>query len=554
MKSSTIPQKLSIADQPKKCRPAQLWGPATIAVAAITIGILAGTAINGSAASVLQLLSIVVPIALLVFAGAKWHAEQRIQSWRLKCGELASELETRTSALNDANEHLARAEETRREADAKARHLLEHDALTNLPNRRFLTRHVEGRFAMMRDDAEATFAIMMLDLDRFKEVNDTLGHPAGDELLKLAAQRLTNTLPPQTLAARMGGDEFALVAAGLNSQADAALLAEKVVKAFRTPFQLTKGQRVITQASVGVALYPEHGSDGDTLLSRADLALYEAKSFGRGRYSIYSRELHVSTEQRREIEQDLAHAISEKQFVLHFQPRFSLYTRKIVAIEALLRWNHPTRGELQPVDFIPLAETTGQIDAINFWSIEQACREARIWEEAGHRLMVTVNLSAVQFRKPDISRRILEVIDRTGLSPELLELEVTESVCTRTISGSIERELQRIKGMGVQLAIDDFGMGYSSLAYLKWLPFDTIKIDQSFIGAMLSDDRDHAVVKTVITLAKSLKKNVVAEGVETDEQLDKLIDLGCDEVQGFLLGRPMPIGEMQAQLSRSNTG
>lgn len=532
-------------------RSVRIWQPAALTTLAIGFGMLAGSWLAGANQTLIVGLSIAVPLVLFAIIAERFFSNRRLLPLQQHCRSLEAEAERQAQTVADAKTDLALAEDTKRQADAKAIHLLEHDSLTDLPNRRFLMRHIEGRLAMAQTQANHSLTVMMCDLDRFKEVNDTLGHPAGDELLKLAAKRLLATIPANALAARMGGDEFAVVATGFPTHADAALLAEKIVQAFREPFELSRGHRVVTQSSVGVAVSPDHGEDGDTLLSRADLALYEAKSFGRGRYSLFSRELHVSTEDRRALEADLNKAIDQQQFVLHFQPRFSLMTRDIVAIEALLRWNHPERGELQPADFIGVAESTGQIDAINFWTIEQACREARAWELDGHRVMVTVNLSPVQFRKPDIARRILQVLDRTDLSPELLELEITESVCTRTISGTIERELQRIKGMGVRLAIDDFGTGYSSLAYLKWLPFDTIKIDQSFIGAMIVDERDEAVVKTVITLAKSLKKIVVAEGVEKDEQLDRLIELGCDEAQGYLLGRPMPIGDLKSQLSRS---
>ena len=457
----------------------------------------------------------------------------------------------RADALEEANKQLNHEISERRQSERQTFHLLEHDHLTDLPNRRLLMRHLTS----VLERATATgrrseIAVMMLDLDRFKEINDTLGHPAGDKLLKLAAMRLRDAVSPESMVARMGGDEFALVTGECDSAHDVALLAENVLAAFTPPFAIDNAPNIHSQASIGVALYPEHGEDADTLLSRADLALYEAKSFGRGRYSLYSRELHASMQARRSMETELRTALEEGQFQLAYQPRFSLGSRSLVAVEALLRWRHPTRGDIMPSEFIPLAETTGLIGAIGRWALNDACRQARQWHSEGKRIQIAVNLSPVQFRQHDIARQILEALDEHELPPELLELEITESVCMRTMTGSIERELQRIKGLGVRLAIDDFGTGYSSLSYLKWLPFDIIKIDRSFVGAMRSDQRDRAIVKTIITLAKSLGKVVVAEGVENDGQLDSLLELGCDEAQGYLLGRPMPASEVSALLAR----
>jgi len=498
--------------------------------------LLIGAVTTGQSASVLQWISVLSVIAIAVAGTLLWQAQQCIGELTGEKRRLVEVAAEQTENLRAANARLEAEIAVRRESEAHTLHLLEHDALTSLPNRRYLMRHLADVLDAHQGEL---IAVMMLDLDRFKEINDTLGHPAGDELLRQAAARLGRATVDGDCAARMGGDEFAVVTCRIRDNQHAAERAETVLRAFREPFTLSGSRHVHARASIGVALHPEHGSDADTLLSHADLALYEAKSFGRGRYSLYSTELHEATQARRSTERELRHALDGAQFRLVFQPRFSLRKRRIVGAEALLRWQHPERGELLPDCFVPVAETSGQIGAIGNWALTAACRHAHAWELAGHQISLSVNLSAVQFRQLDLARQVLGALDQSSLSPELLELEITENVCMRTVSGNIERELQRIKGMGVRLAIDNFGTGYSSLAYLKWVPFDSLKIDRSFVAAMTADERDRAVVKTGITLAQSLGKTAVAVGIERDDQLDAVLELGCDEAQGFLLGRPM---------------
>lgn len=503
----------------------------------VALGLLAGALVAGQSATILQTIAIAAVLTIAIAGRLLWQAQRCLWELSAEKKRLSDMAAEQTEDLQAANARLEAEIAVRRESEAHTLHLLEHDALTSLPNRRFLMRHL----ADVLDDHEGEqIAVMMLDLDRFKEINDTLGHPAGDELLRQAATRLGRVTDTGDCAARMGGDEFALVSCKIRDNQHAAERAESVLRAFREPFSLSGSRNVHARASIGVALHPEHGSDADTLLSHADLALYEAKSFGRGRYSLYSTELHEATQARRSTERELRHALEAEQFHLCYQPRFSLQKRRIVGVEALLRWQHPERGELLPADFVPVAETSGQIAAIGNWALMAACKQAHAWELAGYQVNLSVNMSAVQFRQLDLARQILEALNESALSPERLELEITENVCMRTVSGNIERELQRIKGMGVRLAIDNFGTGYSSLAYLKWLPFDILKIDRSFVAAITSDDRDRAVVKTGITLAQSLGKSAVAVGIEDDAQLDAILELGCDEAQGFLFGRPMP--------------
>ena len=460
--------------------------------------------------------------------------------------ELEATVERRTRELRDSNFRLSAEIATRRRSEERIRHLLEHDSLTDLPNRRFLMRWLGD--ALHEADAHgAMLGVMMLDLDRFKEVNDTLGHPAGDMLLRQAAARLQASAGPDAIVARMGGDEFAIVTAQFAAPQDAALIAERLLQAFQEPFELSGG-RAMVLTSIGVAVYPESGVDGDTLLSHADQALYEAKSFGRGRYSLHSEELQAQHHIRRQLGDDLERALDEDQFELRFQPRYALDGRNLVATEALLRWRHPTLGVLPPAEFLPLAETTGRIGAIGRWVMKQSCRQARMWMDKGLSTRIAVNLSITELQQHDIARQILQTLDDAELPPERLELEISEEALARG-GTPILRDLRRMKGLGVRLVLDDFGAGGAALGLVKSLPFDALKVERRFVSRMQSNRGDMAVVKSVITLARELGWTSIAEGVEDDSQLDALMALGCDEAQGFLLGQPLPITELEPVLA-----
>ncbi|HEX6014860.1 MAG TPA: bifunctional diguanylate cyclase/phosphodiesterase, partial [Geminicoccaceae bacterium] len=380
-------------------------------------------------------------------------------------------------------------------------------------------------------------AVMALDIDRFKDVNDAFGHPAGDRLLRELAQRVRATIRATDTAARIGGDEFALVAPDLADAQQALTLAERLLGACRAPFDVGEG-RLQVAVSVGVALFPEQGQDADTLLRAADAALYDAKAGGRDRIVLYSQAMHASLQERRRLELELRQAPARRQLRLAYQPRFAIADGRLTGVEALLRWDHPEFGKLPANRFIAAAEASGLIRELGGWVLDAACDQCRRWRDAGHRLRVAVNLSAVEFREPGLPARIGRALARVDLEPELLELEITEGACMDRESEALESGVAEIKRLGVRLAIDDFGTGWSSLAYLKWLPFDVLKVDRSFVRNLDGDPRDEAIVTTIVTLARHLEKIVVAEGVENQRQLDALGRLGCHEAQGFLLGHP----------------
>ena len=459
---------------------------------------------------------------------------------------LEQEVEARTAELRSANTALVQEVSQRRRSEEQVRHLLAHDSLTNLPNRVLFLDRLRQALARARRFG-GSVAVLAFDIDRFKEVNDTYGHPAGDQLLRELAGRVGAAVRATDTAARIGGDEFALVAPDVDGRDGARRLAEKLLDVCAAPFRVD-GARLPVSLSVGVALFPEHGGEVDDLLTDADLALYAAKAAGRGRWAMFSAEMRAVAQSRRRMEAQLREAAPNGELSLLYQPRFALHDsqQRVVGAEALLRWRHPELGKLAPGDFIDVAETSGAIRDIGRWVLDAACRQARRWRDAGRPVRVAVNLSAVEFRQPDLAERIGETLAAAGLEPSLLELEITESAYMDQRAAGLEDALRRIRDLGVRLAIDDFGTGYSSLSYLKWVPFDVLKIDRSFVENMVDDQRDEAIVSTIVTLARNLDKTVVAEGVEDGRQLDALRRLGCHEAQGFFLGRPGPAEAMGA--------
>ena len=440
----------------------------------------------------------------------------------------------------------------RRRIEGNVIHLAHHDALTDLPNRVVL----QGRLQALlqnrpgsNDDATGkdcgiTCAVLYLDLDRFKPVNDSHGHLVGDALLRAVAQRIQRTLRPSDLVARLGGDEFVILQASCRSEADATALAERVSHELSLPFAIKKTQ-VRIGTSIGIALAPQDGSDPERLLRNADLALYRAKSDGRDCYRYYDRAMEASVEKRRHLEQDLRRALSAQQFELHYQPIVDLERNTVTGFEALLRWKSPTRGNMPPAEFIPFAEEIGLMPKIGDWVLETACREATQWPTA---TKVSVNLSPTQFRQVGLVENVLSTLAETGLPPERLELEITETAMIQDIEGAATI-LKQLRALGIHIALDDFGTGYSSLSFLRTLPFTRIKIDRSFIKDLDTKPVATAIVRAVTGLCNSLGVAVTAEGVESDEQARALRAERCMQVQGFWISQPRPATEIPAMLA-----
>lgn len=426
----------------------------------------------------------------------------------------------------------------RKRAEAQIARLAHYDPLTELPNRVLF--HQSLREALSRSARHGEpVAVHCIDLDRFKVVNDTLGHPAGDALLKAAAERLRSCAREGDTVARLGGDEFAVVQCGVVHGADASRLATRIVEAMAQPFDIN-GQQVVAGASVGVAMSPQDGLEPDELLQKADMALYRAKNEGRGAFHFFERAMDETLQARRLLELDLRRALGAGEFTLHYQPLYSLTEDRITGCEALVRWRHPERGMISPAEFVPLAEEIGLIGAIGDWVLREACREAASWP-TGIRL--AVNLSPMQFRGRHLVESVISSLATSGLDPRQLELEITESVLLQDSAANLA-VLHDLKSLGVRVSMDDFGTGYSSLSYLRSFPFDKIKIDQTFVRDIIDDPNALAIIKAVTDLGASLGIVTTAEGVETVEQLEQLRRQGCQEIQGYLISRPVPPAEL----------
>ena len=424
---------------------------------------------------------------------------------------------------------------SRKEAEHRIAHLARHDALTDLPNRVLFRERLEQRLATIRHDGGSA-AVLCLDLDRFKAVNDTLGHLAGDALLREIAARLRGQLRRDDTVARLGGDEFAVLLGQRRGRKAVEKVAERLIAAVKQPVDLGD-QPVTVGLSIGIVLAPEHGDDSEGVFRRADLALYRAKSEGRDTWRFFEPAMDEAAADRRALELDLRRAIAEGQLAVHYQPQVQTTTGRLTGFEALVRWSHPTRGMVPPSTFIPLAEETGLIGTLGEWVLRTACREAATWKRD---LKIAVNLSPGQFTHPDLPESVLAILVEAGLSPARLELEITETVIINDMARALTF-LHRLKSFGVSIAMDDFGTGYSSLATLQAFPFDKIKIDRSFVGRVGTSEQASAIVRAVLGLGRSLGIGVIAEGVETREQMDFLTAERCDEVQGFLFGRPEPV-------------
>jgi diguanylate cyclase (GGDEF)-like protein/PAS domain S-box-containing protein len=431
----------------------------------------------------------------------------------------------------------------RKEAQARIEHMAHHDALTNLPNRAAFAEHLARAVDAATADKEA-FAVLSIDLDRFKEINDTFGHAVGDDLLRELAEQLSALAGEASCLARLGGDEFCIITPSGEQPALAENLSERIHAAVAIDRELN-GQHLRVGTSIGIAIFPADGTDATMLLNNADAALYRAKSAGRGKTRFFEIEMDNKIRERRAIQHELASAIEQNHLRLHYQPLAKI-DGKVVGFEALLRWHHPARGMVSPGTFIPVAEESGLIMRIGEWVLREACREAAGWSRPLH---IAVNLSPIQFRHGDLPGLVHTVLLETGLAPNRLELEITEGVMMEDFGRSLSI-LRRLKSLGVRIAMDDFGTGYSSLSYLQAFPFDKIKIDQSFISKVKSNPQSAAIVRAVIGLAHGLNLPVLAEGVETRDQLEFLAAESCNEVQGYLLGRPHPILEYSELVGR----
>jgi diguanylate cyclase (GGDEF)-like protein/PAS domain S-box-containing protein len=425
----------------------------------------------------------------------------------------------------------------RKRAESQIAYMAHHDALTDVANRVLFREQIERALATKRHGAP--IAMMCLDLDRFKNVNDTLGHQTGDEVLKAVAGRLRQSVRDGDVIARLGGDEFAILQVAPNQPHDAEALAARLVDVLGQPYQVD-GQEIVIGASVGVALTDEGCSAPDQLLKRADLALYRAKADGRGTFRLFEPEMHTELHARRALELDLRRALASDEFELFYQPQVNISSNEVSGYEALIRWRHPERGLVSPAEFIPVAEETGLIAQMGEWVMRQACREAAAWPVG---LKVAVNLSPVQFRSRALVDNVVSALATSGLAATRLELEITESVLLQDNETTLET-LHQLRRLGVRIALDDFGTGYSSLSYLRSFPFDKIKIDQSFVRELSTRADCVAIVQSITRLGASLRMTTTAEGVETEEQVRLLRAAGCTEAQGYLFGRPKPASEL----------
>jgi diguanylate cyclase (GGDEF)-like protein len=420
-----------------------------------------------------------------------------------------------------------------------------HDGLTTLPNRLLLNERLE--LALTRAKRDEMVAAHLLDLDHFKNVNDTLGHAAGDKLLRMVADRLRALVRETDTIARMGGDEFAVVQVTIAQPSDATVLAQRIIEVVSEPYEID-GHQVIIGTSVGIAVGPADGSSPDQLMRNADLALYRAKGKGRGMYRFFEPEMDTQMQARRVMEIDLRKALTGGEFELHYQPVVNLERSQISGFEALIRWHHPEKGMISPGEFIPLAEENGFIVQLGEWALRNACATAAGWPGD---LKIAVNLSPVQFRNPGLVQVVFSALATSGLQPARLELEITETVLLEDNEATLAT-LYQLRELGVRIAMDDFGTGYSSLSYLQRFPFDKIKIDRSFIKGMADGVGSLNIVRAVAALANGLGMTTTAEGVETQEQRDAVESEGCTEMQGFLFSKPLPASEIERLFLRKN--
>jgi diguanylate cyclase (GGDEF)-like protein/PAS domain S-box-containing protein len=436
------------------------------------------------------------------------------------------------------------AEEALRSSEARMTHLAEHDFLTGLPNRMLLNDRIGRTIELARRNRKKA-AVLFLDMDGFKHINDSLGHPTGDMLLQAIGKSLVECVRTADTVSRQGGDEFIVLLPEVEHPEGTIAAAKRMLEAVASVHSIAQTDLQIT-CCIGVSIYPDDGLDAETLIKRADIALYQAKENGQSNYQFFRPEMNVRAIERQSIEQDLRRALSRHEFVLHYQPVVNLKTQAITGAEALIRWNHPTRGLIPPGEFIPIAEDSGLILPIGSWVLEESCRQVRAWMDAGlPEMTMAVNVSALQFQSGNFTEDLFAILFNIGLDPKFIELEVTESLLMKRpdFAASV---LHMLREKGVQVAIDDFGTGYSSLSYLSKLPLDTLKVDQSFVRQITTTPNGTSIVAAIIAMGQNLRLRVIAEGVETVEELNFLQGLGCDEAQGYLFSRPVTSDKFEA--------
>lgn len=426
----------------------------------------------------------------------------------------------------------------RKASDARVQHLAYHDPLTGLANRFSLHENLTQALVLARRN-KTQLALLLLDLDNFKIINDTLGHPTGDQLLVQVAQRLIASVRQSDFVARLGGDEFIIMLPDIESSTDVMHVAGKILKSISAPY-LIDGQELRTSTSIGICLYPDDALDDQDLIKKADLAMYHAKSSGRENYQFFDEGMQQTALDRISIERDLRVALEGRQFMLHYQPQLDLHTGRLMGVEALVRWQHPLRGLVSPLEFIPVAEETGLIIPLGDWILQESCRQLAQWRADGIlHIRMSVNLAATQFSDRNLPARIQEIMTLNGLPSGSIDLEVTESMTMKSPADAVDM-MKVLTGHGQSLSIDDFGTGYSSLAYLKTFPISTLKIDRSFVKDIETDPDDASICDITVLLAHKLGMKVVAEGVETEAQLKYLLSIGCEKIQGYLISKPLP--------------
>jgi len=502
----------------------------------------AGLIVSSMGTSRIWALLICIPIIIIVYYSYDRYMREVKASARYAEEAERRRAEQAERHVQELNNYIAEQERISRvleETKEHFRHAAFHDSLTGLPNRGLFTQLLQAEIESSKQKSDYMFAVLFLDLDRFKNINDSLGHTHGDLLLVAFAERLERALRPVDTLARFGGDEFAILLSGMSDTTDAVRVAQRIQNELSQPFVLDKNSAFAT-SSIGIALSSTGYDKPEDILRDADTAMYRAKENGKARYEVFDHGMHARAVSRLQLESDLRQAVEQKEFCVYYQPIVSLATGRLAGFEALVRWNHPRRGLVSPADFIPAAEETGLIVPIGEWVLTEACNRIREWQIAspGHRsLSLSVNLSARQVAQSDLLERIKEALETSKLNPHCLKLEITESVVMENAEAATLM-FKQLRSLGVQLSIDDFGTGYSSLSYLHRFPLNYLKIDRSFV-TRLTTDNDNAIVRTISTLARNLGMEVIAEGIETEEQYQQLRMLGCEYGQGFLFSPPV---------------
>jgi diguanylate cyclase (GGDEF)-like protein len=448
--------------------------------------------------------------------------------------------------LSDLRRRVRRSNDELSSALAMIQKMATHDELTALPNRALFNEELIHAISQA-ERHHRSIALFFMDMDRFKNINDTLGHAVGDRVLQEAARRLTASVRASDLVARLGGDEFVLLVEDFGDTGHLAEIASKILHGFEATF-VVDGQELALSASIGICTYPADGEDAQTLLSNADIAMYRAKEQGRNRHCFYSADLNQLSQERLALEAQLKHAVERDEIEVFYQPKIGFRSGRVTGVEALIRWRHPTLGLLLPDKFVPLAEETGLIVPIGYWTLRRVCQRAREWLAQGMNIPVAVNLSANQFHQPELVKTLAAILTESGVTAHALEIEITESMVMRDPERAVT-VMQALRGMGVRLSIDDFGTGHSSLGYLKRFPIDRLKVDRTFVRDLPHNSDDVAITRAVIAMAHSLKMSVVAEGVEHQQQFDLLRDEGCDEFQGYYCRPPLEEHELMRFLA-----